>query len=313
MLESILLMLAGLVLLFVGAEGLVRGSAALALRLGIPPLIVGLTIVALGTSSPELVVSIQAALSGRGAIAVGNVVGSNIVNIAVILGLAVVIRATTVHAQLVRFDVPILVGCSVLLMGLLADGQLGRLEGMLLVVGLLLYVGAAIYIARRESAAEEAVDVPELKPPAGSPWRDVAFVIVGLGVLVVGARLLVDGAVTIAQSLGLSEAVIGLTIVALGTSLPEMATSAVAAVRGEGDIAVGNVVGSNLFNVLAILGISVLVRPVEQAGISIVDLAVMTALAVILLPLMRTDFRLVRWEGAVLLLIYVGYVVYLIP
>ncbi|NBC17909.1 MAG: calcium/sodium antiporter [Bacteroidetes bacterium] len=312
MLESILLMLAGLVLLYGGAEGLVRGSAALALRFGIPPLIVGLTIVALGTSSPELVVSIQAALAGRGAIAVGNVVGSNIVNIAVILGIAVLIRATAVHAQLVRFDVPILVGCSVLLMGLLLDGRLGRPEGLLLVAGLLLYVGAAIYIARREPAAEEAVDVPELKTPTGSPWRDVLFMVVGLGALVVGANLLVNGAVTIAQTLGISEAVIGLTIVAIGTSLPEMATSAVAAVRGEGDIAVGNVVGSNLFNILAILGISTLVRPVTQAGVGLVDLAVMTVLAVLLLPLMRSDFKLVRWEGAVLLLVYVGYVVHLL-
>jgi len=193
------------------------------------------------------------------------------------------------------------------------DGQLHRSEGLLLTAGLLLYVGAAIYLARREPAVGEAVDVPELKAPIGSAWRDLLFVVAGLAVLIVGADLLVEGAVAVAQSLGLSEAVIGLTIIALGTSLPELATSVVAAVRGEGDIAVGNVVGSNLFNILAILGLSVLVHPIPEAGIAVVDLAVMVALAVVLLPFMRSGFRLVRWEGVVLLLIYVGYVVYLVP
>jgi cation:H+ antiporter len=306
-------MVAGLALLYVGAEGLVRGSAALALRFGIPPLIVGLTIVALGTSSPELVVSLQAGLSGRGAIAVGNVVGSNIVNVAVILGLSAVIRATTVHAQLVRFDVPVLVVCSFLLVGLLADGTLSRVEALVLALTLALYVGAAIYLARREPGAEADVDLPELAAPTGAIWRDGVLILVGLGVLVVGGRMLVSGAVVIAERLGMSEAMIGLTVVALGTSLPELATSLVAAVRGEGDIAVGNVVGSNLFNILAVLGIAGLVHPIAQVDIGLVDLAVMTVLAILLLPLMRSGFRLVRWEGAVLLLIYVGYVVYLLP
>ena len=303
----------GLVLLYGGAEGLVRGSAALALRAGLTPLVVGLTVVAFGTSSPELVVSVQAALAGRGDLAVGNVVGSNIGNVALILGLSVVIRAMEVKAQLLRLDVPVMVGVSALLWALLSDGGLGRIEGAALVVGAVAYTLFNLWQARRETAAAQSVGEAVLPPPRGPLWRDVLFIGGGLALLVFGAHFLVGGAVDVARQLGLSEAVIGLTIVAIGTSMPELATSVVAALRGEGDLAIGNVVGSNVFNVLGILGAAAVVRPLEIGGISPIDLAAMTFLAALLLPLMRTGFRLVRWEGGLLLALYAAYVYYLLP
>ncbi len=309
---SLLSIALGLVLLYVGAEGLVRGSAALALRLGLTPLVVGLTVVAFGTSSPELVVSLQAALSDNGAIAIGNVVGSNICNVALILGLSALIRPLKVHTQLLRFDVPLVVVASVLLALLLLDGALGRLEGALLTTGIVSYTGYILWKARTMNSGLQEEFAEALPARQGALWRHVAFVVGGLGLLVVGANLLVKGAVAVAETLGLSKAFIGLTIVALGTSLPEMATSLVAAVRREGDIAVGNIVGSNVFNILAILGLSSLAHPLQTQGVAMTDLVVMTAFAVLMLPLMRTGFQLVRWEGALLLALYVGYVGWLL-
>ncbi len=310
MLVNLLLIAAGLALLYAGAEGLVRGSAALALRLGLTPLAVGLTVVAFGTSSPELVVSLQTALAGQGDLAVGNVVGSNIANVALILGLSVVIRTVAVQVQLVRYDVPVLIGVSAVLVLMLMDGRLGRLEGALLMGGIVLYTLAAFRLARKEKGTPAGPDAapPDLARPA---WHDALFVLAGLGLLVLGAQLLVEGAVAIARDAGLSEALIGLTILAVGTSLPELATSLVAAAKGEGDIAVGNVVGSNIFNVLAILGCAATARPLDAPGISLVDLGVMVGLAVALLPLTRSSFRLVRWEGALLIGSYAAYVAYL--
>ena len=310
---SFLQIAAGLVLLFGGAEGLVRGSAALALRAGLTPLVVGLTVVAFGTSSPEMVVSVQAALAGRGDLAVGNVVGSNIGNVALILGLSVLIRTMGVRAQLLRLDVPVMVAVSVLLWWLLGDGALGRPEGLVLAGGVVAYTLFNLWQARRETSAAQSVGEAVLPDPRRPLWRDVVFIVGGLALLVVGADLLVEGAVAVARRLGLSEAVIGLTIVAVGTSMPELATSVVAAFRGEGDIAIGNVVGSNIFNVLGILGTAALVRPLRIEGISPVDLAAMTLVAILLLPLMRTGFRLVRWEGGLLLAFYAAYVYYLLP
>ncbi len=312
MILSLLSIALGLALLYVGAEGLVRGSAALALRLGLTPLVVGLTVVAFGTSSPELVVSLQAALSDNGAIAIGNVVGSNICNVALILGLSALIRPLKVHTQLLRFDVPLVVVASVLLALLLLDGALGRLEGALLTTGIVSYTGYILWKARTMNSGLQEEFAEALPARQGALWRHVAFVVGGLGLLVVGANLLVKGAVAVAETLGLSKAFIGLTIVALGTSLPEMATSLVAAVRREGDIAVGNIVGSNVFNILAILGLSSLAHPLHTQGVAMTDLIVMTAFAALMLPLMRTGFRLVRWEGALLLALYVGYVGWLL-
>lgn len=308
-----LYILIGLALLYAGAEGLVRGSASLALRLGWSPLVVGLTVVAFGTSSPELVVSISAALEGQGALAVGNVVGSNISNYALILGVTACIHPLSIETRLVRLDIPLVIGASALLVGLLWDGALGRLDGALLTAGIAVYVAFTLWQAQRAPADAQAAigeDVPAA--PTGSAWRDAALAAGGLALLIFGARLLVSGATVVATAFGMSEAVIGLTVVAIGTSLPELATSVVAALGGKGDLAVGNVVGSNLFNVLAILGIAALVRPLGAAGISLVDLGVMLGTAVLMLPLMRTGFALNRWEGAGLLVIYGSYVAWLL-
>ena len=308
MTADVLLLVAGLVVLTVGAEGLVRGGAGLALRLGITPMAVGLTVVAFGTSSPELVVSVSTALEGRGDLALGNVVGSNIFNIALILGVAALVRPAAVRSQTVRLDMPIVIASAVLLVAFLADGRLGPLDGAVLLAGALAYTAFTLGQARRAGPGAQA----EALPTDGPAWRDALFVGGGLAMLVAGSRMLVVGAVSIAEQAGLSEAVIGLTILAAGTSLPELATSVVAAVRGQSDIAIGNVVGSNIFNVLAILGASALVRPLEPGGVGAVDLAVMVALSVALVPLLWTGFRLDRLEGALLLLAYSSYTAYLL-
>ena len=308
MTADVLLLVAGLVVLTVGAEGLVRGGAGLALRLGITPMAVGLTVVAFGTSSPELVVSVSTALEGRGDLALGNVVGSNIFNIALILGVAALVRPAAVRSQTVRLDMPIVIASAVLLVAFLADGRLGPLDGAVLLAGALAYTAFTLGQARRAGPGAQA----EALPTDGPAWRDALFVGGGLAMLVAGSRMLVVGAVSIAEQAGLSEAVIGLTILAAGTSLPELATSVVAAVRGQSDIAIGNVVGSNIFNVLAILGTSALVRPLEPGGVGAVDLAVMVALSVALVPLLWTGFRLDRLEGALLLLAYSSYTAYLL-
>lgn len=312
MTADVLLILAGLLVLTLGAEGLVRGGAALALRLGITPLAVGLTVVAFGTSSPELVVSVSTALEGRGDLAVGNVVGSNIFNVALILGVAALVRPAAVHSQTVRIDVPIVIGSSVLMWAFLADGRLGPLDGAVLLAGAGAYTAFTLWQARREAPEVQAEGEAAVTAAPGPVWRDALFVAGGLALLVGGARMLVAGAVSIAEAAGLSEAVIGLTILAAGTSLPELATSTVAAVRGQSDIAIGNVVGSNIFNVLGILGVSALVSPLAPGGVGPVDLGVMLVLALALLPLLRTGFRLDRAEGALLLLTYVGYTAYLL-
>lgn len=305
---TILQLVAGLALLYVGAEGLVRGSAQLALRLGLSPLVIGLTVVAFGTSSPELVVSVKAALAGNGDISFGNVVGSNICNIALILGLASVLRPMKVNLQLLRLDVPIMIGVSVLLTLLLLDGGLNRFEGFFLFAGIIGYTTISYVVATRDRINLVADDTEYAPKPLHSIWRDLALVVIGLLALVFGADFLVKGAVSIARFFGISEAVIGLTIVAVGTSLPELATSVVAAIKGEGDIAVGNVVGSNIFNILAILGLASLIRPIHSDGIELFDLLTMTFMAVIMIPVMRTGLRVNRWEGAFLLVLYGGYI-----
>ncbi|WP_421718345.1 calcium/sodium antiporter [Algiphilus sp.] len=307
MLWAWLAMAAGLGLLYVGAEGLVRGSASLAGRLGLTPLVIGLTVVAFGTSMPELAVSVEAALNDRSAIALGNVVGSNIGNIGLILALAAMVTPLAVQAKVLRVDTPLVIAVSVLLLILVNDGHLGRIEGTALVAGVLAYVAFSLWSARRESAVVHAEFAEGVPAPSGSVGRDILFVVVGLTVLVVGARMLVQGAITVAEAAGLSDAIIGLTIVAIGTSLPELAASVVAAAKGEGDIAVGNVLGSNLFNILGILGITSLIQPLESGGVGPTDLWVMVGFAVLLAPLMRTGWRIGRWEGVMLLLLYVSY------
>lgn len=309
MLTGVALPLAGGVLaLFAGAEALVRGSSALARRAGISPLVVGLTVVAFGTSAPELVVSVRAALAGSGDVALGNVVGSNIANVGLILGLAALTRPLLVQARVIRLDAPLTVAASIVLAALLLDGRLGRVAGLGLVVGLAAYVALSYALALRERERAVLTEFERgVAGPSSGPFIPLAGVVAGLALLAGGAELVVRGAVRLAAEAGVSEAVIGLTVVAVGTSLPELATSVVAATRGEADLAVGNVVGSNMFNLLGILGASALVRPLAAPGIDPVDWGVMIAAAGVLALFAATGRRLTRAEGGVLLAGYAAY------
>ena len=304
-----------LLLLIGGAESLVRGSSSLALRLGLSKLMVGLTIVAFGTSSPELFVSLKAALVGQGDIALGNVVGSNIFNIGLILGLTALVCPIPVHFQVIKIDAPIALLTAIILSALLLDFHLGRIEGFLFFAGLIAYVWMNVILARRETKANQILEVEgEVPDKPSKHWvLDMVLILAGLGILVLGSRLLVEHAVLLAQSLGVSEAIIGLTIIAAGTSMPELATSLVAAFRKQPDIAIGNVVGSNIFNILGILGISSLVVPLSAPGISAFDLGTMILFSVLLLPLLYTGRILHRFEGALLLALYGAYVFFLWP
>lgn len=310
---TLLLILLSLALLAAGAEFLVRGSASLAVRAGVSPLVAGLTIVAFGTSSPELVVSVKAALAGRGDIAVGNVVGSNLFNIGVILGLTALLSPIPVHRQILRIDAPLGIAAALLLPLLLREGTLSRPEAGLLILALIAYIVNCVLSGRTHS---ETAVTPSYEPSAAKSghWlRDAALAAGGLAMLIWASRLLVDQSVILARTLGVSEAVIGLTIVAAGTSMPEMATSVVAAFRRQPDIAIGNVVGSNIFNILGILGVAGLCAPLHAPGIALTDYAFMAGFTVILLPFLLTGRRLGRLEGACLLGLYLFYLHLLWP
>lgn len=308
-----LLIIAGIILLYIGAEGLVRGSASLATRVGVSPLIAGLTVVAFGTSAPELSVSVSAALEGRSDIALGNVVGSNIFNIAVILGIAALIQPLRIQLAVIRRDIPVMIGASALAFALVLYGGVPRSAGLVLVLGLGLYLFFTIRSAKGAGAGagDELIDVP---PLMSRSWVIDGLVLVGgLGVLILGSRLFVDGATVLAKSMGVSDAVIGLTVVAAGTSLPELAASVVAALRRQSDIAIGNVVGSNIFNIFCILGITATVSPIHSSGIGLRDGVAMMLLALILLPFAMTGRRISRVEGAILVSVYGAYLVLLWP
>jgi cation:H+ antiporter len=305
----------GTVLLIVGAELLVKGASRLASAVGISPLVIGLTVVAYGTSAPELAVSVMAGLDGDGSIAIGNVVGSNIANVLLILGISAIIGPLVVSAQLVRFDVPLMIGVSLLGFAFAYDGKVSRLEGLVLFAGAIAYTWWAIRKSRSESAAVNDEFAAEYgKAEAHRPVVEALRVALGIAVMVGGARLLVDGATALARALGVSELVIGLTVVAVGTSLPELATSVVAAMRGERDIAVGNVVGSNLFNILSVLGLSAALLPqgipVAEAAIRL-DMPIMIGVAIACLPIFFTGYRIERWEGFLFLAYYAAYIAYL--
>lgn len=316
---TFILLVAGIVLLILGAEAMVRGATRLAIGLGVSPLLVGLTVVAFSTGSPELAVGIQSALAGQADIALGNVVGSNILNVLVVLGASAVIIPLSVHPKIVRVDVPIMVGASLLVLLFSLDGNIAPLEGAALFAGMLLYTGFAIVQSRHESHLVQEEYEAEFGTPRSQRARDiagsVALVLVGLVMLVMGARWMVDGATAIARALGVSELIIGLTVVSIGTSLPEIVTSIIAAARGQRDIAVGNVVGSNIFNLFAVLGLTSLVAP---GGVNVAasalrfDLPVMLAVAVACLPVFFYRARIERWEGALFLGYYVAYTFYLI-
>ena len=312
-------LIAGLVLLVAGAEVLVRGAAKLAAQFGIPPLIIGLTVVAFGTSAPETAVSVQAALDGSGDLAIGNVVGSNIANVLFILGLTALIAPLIVSRQLIRLDVPIMIGASLLTFALAWDGSLSKLDGAILFAGIVAYTAFLIISSRKQKSLEDdefskefGLDEP-VKPYA---WAiNLGLIIVGLVLLVSGSNFLVEGVVTLARTLGISELVIGLTVVAVGTSLPELATSVLAAIKGERDIAVGNIVGSNIFNLLCVLGLASMVSPQAisvAANALAFDFPVMIAVAVACLPIFFAGYRINRWEGLLFLAYYVAYTVYLV-
>jgi cation:H+ antiporter len=314
----------GLLFLVVGAEALVRGASRLAEEAGISSLTIGLTVVAFGTSAPELAVSIGSSLTGQPDVAVGNVVGSNIFNVLFILGVAALAAPLTAASQLIRLDVPLGIVISVGTLLLALNGTIGRAEGLLLTTGIVLYTAFLIVYSRSSPDAAHNSSPPDeegasrggaLFSSVPDRVRDLTLVVVGLALLVVGARWFVDGAVEISRRLGVSELVISLTIVAGGTSLPEAATSLLASLRGQRDIAVGNVVGSNIFNLLAVLGLSATVAPdglPVAAPMLWFDLPVMVAVAVACLPIFFTGYTIARWEGGLFLGYYVAYTAYLI-
>ena len=315
---TLLMFLLGLAALVIGAESLVRGASRLATTVGISPLVVGLTVVAFGTSAPEVAVSINAALSGSTDLAVGNVVGSNIFNVLFILGLSALITPLVVHAQIIRQEIPILIGSCLLLFAIAADDRIDMAESALLLASLVGYTVFLIVQSPKESQAiqdEYAAENDKKSTWDASIYVQLILIAFGLYLLVQGSEWLVDAAVTFARLIGVSDIVIGLTIVAAGTSMPEVATSVMAAFKGERDIAVGNVVGSSTFNILACLGLTGLVSP---EGISVppsimnLDLWVMLAVSFACIPVFLTGREIARWEGGVFLGYYVAYVAYLI-
>ncbi|WP_298549807.1 calcium/sodium antiporter [uncultured Parabacteroides sp.] len=308
MITSLTLLILSLVALYIGAGWLVQGSSALALKAKISPLVIGLTIVAFGTSSPELAVSLDAALNGQGDIAIGNIVGSNIFNIGIILGISATICPLQVKKQLLRIDIPVMLIATILLTLLFWNGTLGRTEGFFFLTGIIIYTLFCLFYSRKHGEGPNL----ELEEQPKHWAIDMLAIIGGLVVLVFASRLLVDNAVSIAKELGVSEAVIGLTVVAAGTSLPELATSIVAASRHKPDIAIGNIVGSNLFNLLAIAGSCSLIHPIEAKNINDIDLLVMLAISTLLLPLVKSGQKISRTEGFVLILLYVIYMFWLL-
>lgn len=321
--------LLGLVLLIGGGEVLVRGASALATKLGIPPLVVGLVIVSAATSAPELAVTIGAVIDEEPSLAVGNVVGSNIVNVLLILGLSALFLPLAVKRRLVKFDLPVMVGISILLLVLALDGEITQIDGVILFAAAVAHVVLSFTLSRKDPDAVPDDAAAATDPSQTGPVRTrrapasgvlsylipVVLILAGIGLLVFGADLLVTGAVAIATGFGVSSLVIGLTVVAIGTSLPELATSIAAVRRGERDLAVGNIVGSNIFNIGIVLGLPAIFFPagipVPDAAISL-DIPLMIAAAVALVPIAFTGFTIARWEGAVFVGLYVAYTVYLI-
>jgi len=316
---AVLSFISGLALLILGAEVLVRGASKIAAGLGISPLIIGLTVVAFGTSSPELAVSIKAAVSNQADIALGNVVGSNIFNVLFILGISALIVPLRVSQQLIRLDVPLMIGVSALTFILAFDLNISRIDGILLILSLVGYVGFLIYQSLGNSEKDPDSDLTDAgkdEHSEKSGWLfNLMLVVGGLGLLVIGSRWFVNSAVSFANYLGISELVIGLTIIAAGTSMPEVVTSIIAAIRGERDIAIGNVVGSNIFNIMGVLGFASVLAPagigVSEAFVSF-DIPLMIAVAIACLPIFFTKGTISKWEGALFLSYYIVYTLYLI-
>ena len=319
MTTTILLFIAGLIILIFGADLLLRGATRLAAALGISPLAIGLTIVALGTASPEIAVSLQASINGQADLTLGNVLGSNIFNILFLLGMTAMVAPIVIAEQLIRMDAPIMLAVSILVLALALDGNIGIFDSLVLLSGLIGYTIFALRQSRAESKKvqnEYAEEFAEKQPRTTKNMAaNILFIVAGLGLLVVGSRWLVDAAVAIARALRVSELIIGLTIVAIGTSLPEVTTSVMAALKNESDIAVGNAVGSNIFNLLGVLGVGALLSP---NGISVsarvlqFDFLVMIFVALVSLPIFYIDNRISRTEGVLLLSYYIIYTAYIL-
>ncbi len=320
MLFDVLLFIAGIGVLYVGAEALVKGAAGLALRYGIRPLVVGLTVVALGTSMPEFVVNVFAALSGEEGIALGNIIGSNIANIALILGISALLWPLSVSPSMLRKEYPMMLSAMMLFWALALDGQISQVDGLVLVAGLAVFLTFVVYDARRMSRRagleSDLGGVPaEVDPDAAKarPWKKAAYLIGGIVVLSIGARMMVMSAVDIAAFFGISEVVVGLTVVAIGTSLPELAASVVSAKNGEAELSVGNAMGSNLLNVLFVVGFVSLMRPLNVSSESLwIHFPVMIGFTALFLPLAYTQHCVTRMEGGVLVAGFLGYMLYLV-
>lgn len=301
-------LLVSLVILYFGAEWLVSGASSFAARLGVSPLIIGLTIVSVGTSAPELVVSIKAAMMGQSAISVGNVLGSNLFNVGLILGISALIYPLAVKRQLLKFDVPVMFLTSVLFLFLFLDAKINFFEAFVFVFLFVAYMGY-LFFNSFKNKDKKAVDEEAIKKY--KHWTiDILLIGLGLFGLIYGSNLLVDNAVVIAQKLGMSEALIGLTIVAAGTSMPELATSVVAAMKKRSDIAIGNVIGSNIFNILLILGVAGLIYPIETPDINVIDNLFVVGIGALLWVFMKIGTRIKRWQGAVFVGVYMVYFLY---
>lgn len=307
---NFLLVCAGLAMLFFGAEWLVKGSIAISNKLGVSQLVIGLTVVAFGTSTPELAVSISSAMQGLPDVSLGNVVGSNIVNIGAILGISAIISPIIVSKSAIRKEVPIMIGISFLLLAIIIDGKIDFADGLLLVIGIIVFTVYSYRSSKKDADIEEIPVSQKLQKNVFS--KSVIFMIMGLALLTCGSFLTVDNAVIIGASFGVSELFMGLTIVAIGTSLPELITSVVAARKGHADLSVGNIVGSNVFNIMAILGISSMISGITVSEQILVDVGIMLAFSLALIPIMRSGFAISRKEGVFLIAGYLGYVIFLL-
>ncbi len=312
MMVSILMMVAGLVLVALGAEGLVRGSSSAALKLGVTPIAVGLILVA-ATGSPEMIVALNAVLEGSSELAVGTVIGSNISNVLLILGFASLLRPMKVRTRVLHREVPIMIGVTGLFALLVLDGDISRIDGLILIGAGVAYLISSYRIARIPSETKELVQEmsEELTPSKRSWWKEIALIVIGFSSLLIGAEVLVDGAMLFAKEMDISEAVIGLSIIAIGTSLPELATSASASLRGEPDIAFGNAIGANVINILIVIGITALILPIKVDGIEPVDFAMVLGSSLLLFVFLGTKYYLSRWEGLCFLIIYAAYLFHL--
>lgn len=328
--NAVLFLLIGLGLLTLGAELLLRAATRIALRLGVSPMVIGLTVVAVGTSLPELAVGVDAVRVGAGSLAIGNVVGTNTANILLILGLIALIRPLKLERRTLRYDLPFMVAAALILALMMANGALSWLEGAILAVGAVAYTWFVVRVARREAervahlkgprasvakVPEAAMSDPQAEPPKRNLAVDLVMLAIGIGLTILGAGWFVDGAVSLATLLGVSEALIGLTVVAIGTSMPELVTSIVASIKGDRDVAVGNLIGSSVYNIALILGVTLLAAPGPvpvDREILIVDLPVMVGAVLLCVPVFFSNGRISRWEAGMFVTLYLGYLAFLI-